>query len=76
MMSARKPLVFDVDAAPASRTSDAAEAAPVSQARKQVGARVDDAVYRKLKAHAALRGVKVQELVQQAITEFLANHPA
>jgi hypothetical protein len=31
--------------------------------------------YRRLKARAAIRGEKVQELVEQAIAEFLTNHP-
>lgn len=41
--------------------------------RQQLGARITKATHRQLKAQAALRGVKVQHLVEQAITEFLAK---
>jgi len=40
--------------------------------RQQVGARVNKTIYRQLKARAAIEGVKVQDLVEQAITAFLA----
>lgn len=74
MTAARKPLAFDIDHSPpvAPRVS-AVKAAP-AQERQQVGARVTAATYRQLKARAALQGVTVQTLVEQAITEFLANH--
>jgi predicted DNA binding CopG/RHH family protein len=49
-------------------------AAAANQNRQQVGARVTSATYRKLKARAALQGVTVQALVEQAIVEFLQNH--
>jgi hypothetical protein len=41
--------------------------------RQQVGARVTRAVYRQLKGRAGLTGATVQELVEQAIVEFLAK---
>jgi len=41
---------------------------------QQVGARVTAGIYRQIKARAALQGVTVQTLVEQAITGFLANH--
>ena len=41
--------------------------------RQQVGARVTATVYRELKARAALQGVAVGALVEQAIAEFLAR---
>jgi len=41
----------------------------------QVGARITKVKYRQLKARAALQGVTVQTLVEQAIAEFLARHP-
>lgn len=43
------------------------------QTRQQVGARVTATVYRQLKAKAALQGVAVGALVEQAIAEFLAR---
>ncbi len=64
----RKPMTFSVappDPAPAVR------AAAVE--RQQVGARVTKASYRQLKARAALAGVTVQALVEQAIDDFLAK---
>ncbi len=75
MAVARKPLSFDADIAPAPRpTPVKAATATTTQDRQQVGARVDGGTYRQLKARAALQGVTVQTLVEQAITEFLANH--
>ncbi len=72
MAASRKPLSFDADIAPAPRAA-AMKTAP-AQDRQQVGARVDATTYRQLKAKAALQGVTVQTLVEQAITEFLASH--
>ena len=72
MTAARKPLSFDVE-----RTGTPKAAKPGAQAgqeRQQVGARVTASTYRQLKARAALQGVTVQTLVEQAIDEFLANH--
>jgi hypothetical protein len=43
--------------------------------KTQLGARISEAKYRQLKLAAVLRGVAVQTLVEQAIEEFLANHP-
>jgi hypothetical protein len=43
--------------------------------RQQIGARVTTATYRQLKARAALQGVTVAALIEQAISEFLSNHP-
>jgi len=67
MPAARKPLTFDVDRAP----PRVAVAAVPAQPRQQVGARVTAAVYRKLKARAAMQGVAVGALVEQAISEFM-----
>ncbi len=72
----RKPLTFDVDRSPtppavfASRST--AVGAPASD-RKQVGARISAKLYRELNARAAHQGVKVQELVEVAVAEFLAK---
>lgn len=71
MPASRKPLTFDVDRSP--RTTE--ESKQATGQRQQVGARVTTATYRQLKARAALQGVTVQTLVEQAIAEFLANHP-
>ncbi len=73
----RKPMTFSVNPTPAAPIlpptsipkADAAE-------RQQVGARVTKASYRQLKARAALSGVTVQALVEQAIDEFLARQTA
>jgi hypothetical protein len=46
-----------------------------AEARVQLGARIPEAKYRQLKLAAVLRGVTVQILVEQAIQEFLTNHP-
>jgi hypothetical protein len=46
-----------------------------SEAKTQLGARISEAKYRQLKLAAVLRGVTVQVLVEQAIHEFLTNHP-
>jgi predicted HicB family RNase H-like nuclease len=73
MTAARKPLAFDIDRNPPA-TPRVPTAKPAAQERQQVGARVTAATYRQLKARAALQGVTVQTLVEQAITEFLANH--
>jgi hypothetical protein len=66
MPTARKPLTFDVGRTPPGP-------APALRPRQQVGARVTAAVYRQLKAKAALQGVAVGSLVEQAIAEFLAR---
>lgn len=72
----RKPLTFDVDRSPAQpavfASRSAAAGAPASD-RKQVGARISAKLYRELKARAAHQGVKVQELVEAAVAEFLTK---
>jgi predicted HicB family RNase H-like nuclease len=47
---------------------------PRKEQRQQLGARVPTTTYRQLKARAALQGVTVAALVEQAIAEFLINH--
>jgi predicted HicB family RNase H-like nuclease len=69
MPAARKPLTFDVGRAPP-------KTAPAQRQRQQVGARVTATVYRQLKSAAALEGVAVGVLVEQAITEFLERRRA
>jgi hypothetical protein len=65
MATPRKPMTFNV-ASPALVQADGAE-------RQQVGARVTKTTYRQLKARAALTGATVQDLVEQAINDFLAK---
>jgi hypothetical protein len=72
----RKPLTFEEDRTPPIVAAVVRQ--PPSQAkeqRQQLGARVTTTTYRQLKARAALQGVAVAALVEQAISEFLANHP-
>jgi hypothetical protein len=70
----RKPMTFNLNPTPA-----AANVPPASipraegVERQQVGARVTKATYRQLKARAALSGASVQDLVEQAINDFLAK---
>jgi hypothetical protein len=45
------------------------------EARIQLSARIPELKYRQLKLAAVLRGVTVQTVVEQAIREFLTNHP-
>jgi hypothetical protein len=75
---ARKPLTFDVDRSPAPPPAapvarPAAATPPPASDRKQVGARIRGELYRELKARAARQGVKVQDLVETAIADFLAK---
>lgn len=51
--------------------SSAAAVPSDKEERQQVGARVKTTIYRQLKARAAMEGVKVQDLVEQAIIGFL-----
>jgi hypothetical protein len=72
-------------AAPKTRSNSGSKRRPVApqaewppqnaEAKTQLGARISEAKYRHLKLAAVLRGVTVQTLVEQAIQEFLTNHP-
>lgn len=76
MSATKKALTFDIDrSSPAIPHVGPTPKASSKDERKQVGARVTAAIYRQLKARAAMQGEKVQDLVEKAITEFLANHP-
>jgi hypothetical protein len=66
----RKPLTFEEDRH--SGPSPAQLKTP--EQRQQIGARITTGTYRQLKARAALQGVTVAALVEQAIAEFLTNH--
>ncbi len=46
-----------------------------AQSRTQLGVRIAEATHRQLKLAAVMRGVTVQTLVEQAMLEFLTNHP-
>ena len=74
-MKQRKPMSFDIERSP--RTSaEGADKGKAVQERRQVGARVPTTLYRQLKARAALEGVMVQDLVEQAIRQFMADKGA
>lgn len=81
-MAAKKPLSFNMDSAdlPApNQPTKTASAKPEPQGasdveRKQVGARIPVTLYRKLKAHAALKGIAVQETVEIAVADYLDRH--
>ncbi len=64
-MASKKPLTFHLDETESSAPAKPKPAKPIpleagDVERKQVGARIPMTLYRKLKAHAALRGQTVQ----------------
>jgi hypothetical protein len=65
----RQPLKFDIGRSPPTPSETAK--ARVEEGKKQVGARISADLYRRLKSQAALQGKTVQELVEQAIAQFL-----
>ena len=71
----RKPLTFEEERQPPAAAAPRPREGQDAGERQQVGARVTKATYRQLKARAALQGVHVAALVEQAIAEFLVNHP-
>jgi hypothetical protein len=46
-----------------------------AEPRSPLGARISEATHRQLKLASAFSGITVQDLVDQAIQEFLAKHP-
>jgi hypothetical protein len=46
-----------------------------AETKTHLGVRIAEANYRRLKLAAALSGATIQTLAEQAIDEFLANHP-
>ena len=70
-------MTFSVAAPATPKAAEPATPAPPAKSvvdsadKQQVGARVTKAVYRELKARAALTGETVQTLVERAIVEFL-----
>jgi hypothetical protein len=70
-------MTFDVDRSPLTVGESVIPktAKPPAIERQQVGARIPVSKYRQLKARAALEGVKVQSLVEQAVDLFLATKP-
>lgn len=46
-----------------------------TQSKTQLGVRIAEATHRQLKLAAVIRGVTVQTVVEQAMREFLTNHP-
>ena len=77
MAQERKALKFTMDTAriPVDEPTAPRIAADQTE-RQQVGARVTKAIYRRLKSRAALQGVTVQALVEQAIEDFLSKPEA
>jgi hypothetical protein len=88
MATTRKPMTFDIEKpAPATSAptppaqavqarpaaSSAAALATPDEMRRSIGARVPIGLYRQAKAQAALSGTKVQDLVEQALREYLAK---
>jgi len=65
----RTPMTFDLDRSP---KTEIEVQQPIIE-KKQVGARITASKYRQLKSQAALGGVSVQTLVEQAIDQFLAG---
>ena len=73
---ARRPMTFDVDRSPPTPVEATAKNSvelSSATARQQIGARIPVQTYRRLKARAALDGVKVQDLVEQAIDRLLST---
>ena len=69
----RKPLQFDIERSPATPLEKAQTQARAGETgKKQVGARIPADLYRQLKARAAMQGTTVQDLLEQAVTKFLA----
>lgn len=75
MARTKTPLEFEMDSSPPVAANAEPPTSRKGEAKTQLGARVDEAKYRQLKLAAVLRGVTVQTLVEQAIDEFLTNHP-
>lgn len=77
MKAPRTPLVFDMDLSPVSPNEIARAAAAVPKpalvVRQQLGARIPMDVYKELRVRAVMEGVLVQDLIEQAIVEFLAR---
>jgi len=67
-MATRKPLEFDMSA-----QTPTPRRVLTNIDRQHVGARVPREQYRRLKARAALDGVSVQTLVEQAIDQLLTG---
>ena len=79
MSAGRKPLTFDMDAGPEPRPADtkpSKEAKTKGESRKQIGARINADTYRQMKLRATMQDKTIGDLFEQAVTEFLANHPA
>jgi predicted HicB family RNase H-like nuclease len=75
MATNRKPMTFSMEAAAPAPAAPRKGPAVNPVDRQHVGARVPRDKYRQLKARAALDGVSVQTLVEQAIDQILATTP-
>jgi predicted HicB family RNase H-like nuclease len=74
-MTARKPR----SNTPRNRVPPAVQADFLSpkeaHSKTQLGVRIAETTHRQLKLAAVMRGMTVQTLVEQAVFEFLKNHP-
>ncbi|NOT54775.1 MAG: hypothetical protein HOP18_09245 [Deltaproteobacteria bacterium] len=68
----RKPMSFDIDSSPRTSAEGVGKGKVVKE-RQQIGARIPTTLYRQLKAKAGMEGVKVQDLVEQAIRQFMSG---
>ena len=74
-MKQRKPMSFDIGRSPRTPAEGAGKGQTVKE-RQQVGARIPTMLYRQLKARAALEGVDAQDLIEQAVRQFMADKGA
>jgi hypothetical protein len=74
-MMKRKPMSFDIERSPRTPAERGGKGKVVEE-RQQIGARIPTTLYRQLKAKAGMEGVKVQDLVEQAIRQFMAGTDA
>ncbi len=73
MKPPRTPLVFDISRSPVTDDEATRTALPPKPVvpRQQLGARIAIDVYKRLRVRAVMDGVLVQDLIEQAIIEFL-----
>ncbi len=69
-MSKRPGLTFSTTA----KAPPKAAAAGEEGERVFISARIPPATFRQFKSYAAEQGRKVQDLMEEALTEYLANH--
>jgi hypothetical protein len=76
----KQPLTFNLERPPAGAAKAARHEEPKSNPSreptrmKQVGARIPENLYRELKSHAALKGERVQTILEAMISDYLHQH--